>query len=353
MSSTLFYITAAFLFFQCHLFITVNCVAILKIPVIDNSKKNSRLMIRTFLNSAFSGAVSCSLTHSAVCPLDVVKTKLQTDSNLSQKSIKEAVQIIVKSDGIRVLFSGLAATFSGYFLQGFCKFGFYDVIKTKVYTVVKDEDNCARFRLPILLLSATSAEIIACVALCPMEVTRIFIVSNPQLKVGMLSAMKTIVDKDPSGLFKGLGLVMLRQIPYTCAKLAGYEIISDTLKNIIDEKNYKINKINSSNVPISERKASSKILIQLGSGILAGVLAAVISQPADVLLSKVCGEGKNALTQCFIIDSPLSVVRAFQDLGFRTCYSGLQPRAIMVGTLTAMQFVMYEQLKERITKINN
>jgi hypothetical protein len=53
-----------------------------------------------------------------------------------------------------------------------------------------------------------------------------------------------------------------------------------------------------------------------------GVLAAVISQPADVLLSKVCVEGKNALTQCFIIDSPLSVVRAFQDLGFRTCYSG-------------------------------
>jgi hypothetical protein len=101
-------------------------------------------------------SVSCSLTHSAVCPLDVVKTKLQTDPNLYQKSIKEAIQIIVKSDGIRVLFSGLAATFSGYFLQGFCKFGFYDLIKTKFYKVVKNEDNCARFRLPILLLSATS-----------------------------------------------------------------------------------------------------------------------------------------------------------------------------------------------------
>jgi solute carrier family 25 phosphate transporter 3 len=137
-----------------------------------------------------------------VCPLDVVKTKLQTDPHLSGKSIKEAIKIIVKSDGIRVLCSGLAATFSGYFLQGFCKFGFYDLIKTKVYATVNNEDTCAKLRLPILLLSATSAEIIACVALCPMEVTRIFIVSNPQLKLGMLTAMKLIVDKDPSGLFK-------------------------------------------------------------------------------------------------------------------------------------------------------
>lgn len=137
-----------------------------------------------------------------MCPLDVVKTKLQTDPHLSGKSIKEAVKIIIKSDGIRVLCSGLAATFSGYFLQGFCKFGFYDLIKTKVYSTVNNEDMCAKFRLPILLLSATSAEIIACVALCPMEVTRIFIVSNPQLKLGMLTAMKLIIEKDPSGLFK-------------------------------------------------------------------------------------------------------------------------------------------------------
>jgi solute carrier family 25 phosphate transporter 3 len=147
---------------------------------------------------------------------------------------------------------------------------------------------------------------------------------------------------------------MLRQIPYTCAKLAGYEIISDTLKNVIN--NVESNRINSKKElksnPISEANVSNKILIQLGSGILAGVLAAVISQPADVLLSKVCGEGKHALTQCLIINSPLDVVRAFQDLGFRTCYSGLQPRAIMVGSLTAMQFVLYEQLKEKIMKID-
>jgi hypothetical protein len=64
---------------------------------------------------------------------------------------------------------------------------------------------------------------------------------------------------------------MLRQIPYTCAKLAGYEIISDTLKNIIEEKDHKINLKKSSNILISDTKASSKILIQLGSGILAGI----------------------------------------------------------------------------------
>lgn len=147
---------------------------------------------------------------------------------------------------------------------------------------------------------------------------------------------------------------MLRQIPYTCAKLVGYEIISDKLRIFISsiEGNRMNSKKELKSIPISEANVSNKILIQLCSGILAGVLAAIISQPADVLLSKVCGEGKHVLTQCLIINSPLDVVHAFQDLGFRTCYSGLQPRAIMVGSLTAMQFLLYEQLKENMNKID-
>ena len=93
----------------------------------------------------------------------------------------------------------------------------------------------------------------------------------------------------------------------------------------------------------------SNVLIQLSSGVLAGVLAATISQPADVLLSKVCGG--DSLVGCVIITGPLSLLKTFRDLGLRNCYVGLQPRAIMIGSLTAMQFIIYEQTKARIQKI--
>ena len=151
-------------------------------------------------------------------------------------------------------------------------------------------------------------------------------------------------------------MIMLRQVPYTCAKLAGYEIISDTLKKTIasiqkrkaSQYGVKVNRIapNSSN----DFDGRSNILIQLSSGILAGVLAAVISQPADVLLSKVCG-GSDPLVGCIVINGPITLLQVFKELGLRNCYAGLQPRAIMVGSLTAMQFIIYEQTKATIQKL--
>jgi solute carrier family 25 (mitochondrial phosphate transporter), member 3 len=313
----------------------------------DITKSN----FRNFLNSAVSGAISCSLTHSAVCPLDVLKTKIQTDAALKGKSTMEALRSIVKSGGKGVLLQGLAATFSGYAVQGFCKFGFYESIKLKAFEIIQDKDTIDKYRLPILLVSSGLAEIIASWALCPMEVTRIFMVMNPQLKSGMLSAMKLIIQRDgPSGLFKGLPMIMLRQVPYTCAKLAGYEIISDNLKKIVAglkrSSTQGIGNLPGTSVPL---EVKNNVFIQLSSGVLAGVLAATISHPADVLLSKVCGATE--LTECLILSGPISLFQTFKDLGFRNCYAGLQPRAVMIGSLTAMQFILYEQAKSRIQNI--
>lgn len=306
---------------------------------------------RNFLNSAVSGAISCSLTHSAVCPLDVLKTKIQTDVALKGKSTIEALRCIVKSGGRGILLQGLAATFSGYAIQGFFKFGFYESLKLKAFEMINDQDTIDKYRLPILLVSSGLAEIIACWALCPMEVTRIFMVMNPHLKSGMLSAMKLIIQRDgPSGLFKGLPMIMLRQVPYTCAKLAGYEIISDNLKKIVAGLERSSaqgkGKLPGTSVPM---KVKSNVFIQLSSGVLAGVLAATISQPADVLLSKVCGATE--FTECLILSGPISLLQTFRDLGFRNCFAGLQPRAFMIGSLTAMQFFLYEQAKSKIQNI--
>lgn len=246
-----------------------------------------------------------------------------------------------------MLLQGLTATFSGYAMQGFCKFGFYDLIKSSAYDIIQDRDTILKYRFPILLISSGLAEIIASWALCPMEVTRIFMVMNPHFKSGVLSAMKFILEKDGiSGLFKGLPIIMLRQVPYTCAKLAGYEMISDALTNFFDDS-----KRVGQDVEKHEYKVAKcrNILIQLSSGILAGVLAATISHPADVLMTKICG-GTN-LAGCLIVTGPMGLIEAFRDLGLRNCYAGLQSRAIMIGSLTAMQFMIYEQTKSMIGSI--
>ena len=330
----------------------IDAVAMRKMVVATASNEKKSPNFRDFLNSAVAGAISCSVTHSLVCPLDVVKTKIQTDVALKGKSTIGAFREIVNSGGKGVLLQGLSATFSGYAVQGFCKFGFYELIKKQIYNTIGDEERASKLRLPILLVSSGLAEIIASWALCPMEATRIYMVMNPQLKAGMFDAMRMLMRSDgPSVLFRGLPMIMLRQVPYTCAKLAGYEIISDTLKRIVANIQHGSSANPSGSAGSSPIAAKDSIFIQLSSGILAGVLAATISQPADVLVSKVCG-GADSLLGCTVISGPISLFAAIKDIGFRNCYAGLQPRAIMVGSLTAMQFIIYEQTKARIRMIS-
>lgn len=73
-----------------------------------------------------------------------------------------------------------------------------------------------------------------------------------------------------------------------------------------------------------------KTVINLGSGLVAGFAAALVSQPADTMLSKINktkglpGEGTTS-----------RLIKIAKGLGFRGSYTGIGARLFMVGTLTA------------------
>lgn len=75
-------------------------------------------------------------------------------------------------------------------------------------------------------------------------------------------------------------------------------------------------------------------VVNLGSGLVAGMAAALVSQPADTMLSKINktkglpGEGTVS-----------RLIKIAGELGLRGSYSGIGARLFMVGTITAGQFV--------------
>jgi len=81
--------------------------------------------------------------------------------------------------------------------------------------------------------------------------------------------------------------------------------------------------------------------VNLGSGLIAGFAAAIISQPADTMLSKINktkglpGEGTTS-----------RLIKIAGELGFRGSFAGLGARLFMVGTLTAGQFGIYGDIKK-------
>jgi solute carrier family 25 phosphate transporter 3 len=156
--------------------------------------------------------------------------------------------------------------------------------------------------------------------------------------------MKHIVQQNGiGGLFKGIWMILLKQIPYTCCKLAGYDIIHQNILKIKERLLLKENGDNNNDV-----KVSDDYVTHLTSGAMAGVLAAIISHPADVLLSRVCGRNPNG-AECLIIDGPIGLIEVMKDIGIKGLYTGLQPRAVMVGLMTSVQFLIYERMKVLVT----
>ena len=94
----------------------------------------------------------------------------------------------------------------------------------------------------------------------------------------------------------------------------------------------------SMNTSPSESSASTNMGISLTSGVIAGVASAVISHPADTLLSKINKSGAGGTGGML---SRLSNIA--KEVGFwKLCTVGLIPRCVMIGTLTAGQFGIFD-----------
>merc|ERR1740117_707029 len=78
--------------------------------------------------------------------------------------------------------------------------------------------------------------------------------------------------------------------------------------------------------------------VSLSSGVIAGVVSAIISHPADTLLSKVNKKGAGGdgsmVTRLMNIASEAGVMGL--------CTTGLGARCVMIGTLTAGQFGIFD-----------
>ncbi|OLL21983.1 Mitochondrial phosphate carrier protein [Neolecta irregularis DAH-3] len=276
---------------------------------------------------AFAGAVCCSITHGALTPVDVVKTRIQLDPAKYNKGMVHAFRSVVSTEGAGALLTGFGPTAAGYFLQGGFKFGGYELFK-KTWIDILGVEAAINNRTAVYLASSAMAEFFADIALCPLEATRIRLVSQPTFASGLISGFGKIYSQEGIGAFySGFGPILFKQVPYTMAKFVVYERVSELIYKRIA-------------TPKSELSNGANTAINLGSGLAAGIAAAIISQPADTMLSKINKTrglpGESTTSRLFKIA---------KELGIKGSFGGLGARIVMVGTLTAGQFAIYGDIK--------
>ncbi|KAF2787139.1 mitochondrial phosphate carrier protein-like protein [Melanomma pulvis-pyrius CBS 109.77] len=277
---------------------------------------------------AFAGAVCCSITHGALTPVDVVKTRIQLDPVTYNRGLIGGFKQIIAKEGAGAVWTGFGPTAAGYFLQGSFKFGGYEFFKQQSINLLGYE-AAQQNRTAVYLASAACAEFFADIALCPLEATRIRLVSEPTFANGLIGGFSKILKTEGLGAFySGFGPILFKQVPYTMAKFVVYEKVSELVYRSVDK---------------SKASGNAQTAINLGSGLIAGFAAALVSQPADTMLSKINktkglpGEGTTS-----------RLIKIAKELGLRGSYAGIGARLFMVGTLTAGQFAIYGDIKKAL-----
>ncbi|KAI9745121.1 MAG: hypothetical protein M1818_001399 [Claussenomyces sp. TS43310] len=274
----------------------------------------------------FGGLLACGLTHTAVTPLDLVKCRRQVDSKLYTGNF-QAWGKIGKAEGFRGIYTGWSPTFFGYSAQGAFKYGGYEYFK-KFYADLAGPEAAYKYKTALYLAASASAEVIADIALCPFEAIKVRMQTTiPPFASGTFSGLSTITAKEGyGGLYKGLYPLWGRQIPYTMMKFASFETIVEMIYNYLPGQKSDYNK-------------GAQTAVSFTGGYLAGILCAVVSHPADVMVSKLNasrqpGEAAGA-----------AVGRIYKDIGFSGLWNGLPVRIVMIGTLTGLQWMIYDYFK--------
>ncbi|KAI9668558.1 MAG: mitochondrial phosphate carrier protein [Alyxoria varia] len=277
---------------------------------------------------AFAGAVCCSITHGGFTPVDVVKTRIQLDPQTYNRGLIGGFRQVIAKEGFGAVWTGVGPTFAGYFLQGAFKFGGYEFFKQQTIGLVGYE-NAKNNRTAVYLTSSALAEFFADIALCPLEATRIRLVSQPDFATGLLSGFSKIAKQEGLGAFySGFGPILFKQVPYTMAKFVVYEKVAEAIYRRYDK---------------SQMSNGTQTGVNLGSGLIAGFAAAIVSQPADTMLSKInktkAAPGEGTISR---------LAKIGKELGLRGSYGGIGARLFMVGGLTAGQFAIYGDIKKAL-----
>jgi len=275
-----------------------------------------------FALCGFGGLLSCGLTHTLVTPLDLVKCRLQVNKE-KYKTLGNGFKLTFQEGGAGGLFLGWAPTAVGYSMQGICKFGFYEVFKN-LYSGMLGEENTYLYRTSLYLAASASAEFFADIALSPMESVKVRIQTS---EVGTFpttlreAAPKIYAAEGLNGFYKSLVPLWGRQIPYTMMKFACFERTVEAIYQYVVPK------------PRAECSKGEQLIVTFAAGYIAGVFCAIVSHPADTVVS-------------YMNKSQGSTVgSAAKALGFKGMWAGLGPRIVMIGTLTALQWFIYDFVK--------
>jgi len=311
--------------------LSLSCRNGVQADAVPGAKLGASTLISTIQNMDYryfvAGGVCAATSHGITTPVDVVKTKMQADPKKYNKGVVSSALQIMKEDGPHVLLGGLGPTVVGYGIEGAMKFGVYEVMKPIVLQMMGGD--ISNMGIAYIIASVIAGSV-ASLILCPMESTRIRIVTDPAYAdKGLLTGLpKLIAEEGLLSTFGGVYAMLAKQIPYTMAKQVSFDVIAKALYKFMER--------------MGKNPEDMKWVVSIDAAFIASILACIFSQPGDMVL-----------TETYKSKTNKGVWGICKDIynekgGLPGFFTGTGARIIHVGLIITTQLVIYDIVKQSL-----
>lgn len=284
-------------------------------------ERDLKLGLASYLRFGLSGAICASGVHLALTPIDVVKTKGQVDP-VKYPNIRSSLSTIWNEEGPSTLFTGWLPTYLGNFAGGGALYLATEYIRRTLSEAAGVE--AISLEVPIILFAAAIAASLNACLICPFEAVRIRTVAQPEYGTNSVLVLKRMLNEEGFGsLVNAIPVFLARNIPYAMTKFLVFDLSSEKLYGLY---------------PATQEDLKLSLLVSLVCGIFAGIAAAIVSNPADTVISEL-KKNKSDI-------SPLEAANnMIERAGPPAFFNGLPLRMAFYSLNVSMTFVVYDFVK--------
>lgn len=268
-------------------------------------------VVKAFLAGSMSGTCSTILFQ----PLDVVKTRLQVcPSPTGRHSMAAEIKLVTQTEGIPGLWRGLRAslcrTVPGVGL-------YFASMHWMRNTVCEGKPST----LQSMVIGGT-ARTVAGSVMIPFTVVKTRMESGTFQYRSVTAAISHILSTEGvRGLARGLGPTLVRDVPFSGLYLAFYDVLKSKSPAWLS--------------------SSSPECAHMVAGLGAGLLASIVTQPADVV--------KTRMQTSSIPGLGRAVTTLYTEAGCRAFTVGLAPRMLRRTVMAALAWTVYERINTTLS----
>lgn len=298
---------------------------------------------RVLLSHAAAGAAAGAIAATFMCPLDVIKTRLQvhglpegTHSGRRGSIIIISLQNILKNEGLKGLYRGLSPTLLALLPNWAVYFAVYERLKGLLRT---HGDGNSQLSVGKNMIAAAGAGAATAIATNPLWVVKTRLQtqgmrSNVVPYKSILSALRRIAHEEGMrGLYSGI-LPSLAGVSHVAIQFPAYERIKHYMAKKDDTD---VDKLNPGSVMI----ASS----------IAKVLASVMTYPHEVVRSRLQEQGQNRKVDVQYAGVVDCVKKVFQKEGFPGFYRGCATNLLRTTPSAVITFTSYEIIQRFLLRV--